>query len=351
MGRILTGWDIGGVNIKAARIDDDGQSFRLIDAVVWPFEMWKSPERLADRLRTIAARLGDAETAAITMTAELCDCFPTKRAGVLHVLSAAVEALHDSRLLVLDVQGRWLDPAAASRIPLQVAAANWVATGHLAAWRHPNTVLMDVGSTTTDIVPIVEGNVCACGRTDPERLSCGELIYTGAVRTDLSAVVDRVPLRGRWCNTAAEQFAIAADVYLLLGYLPASEYTCSPPDNGDRTVAAAGRRLARLVCADEEMMTPVEIEHLARFVYHHQATMITDGLLQVLSAMRRRPATVTVTGVGMFLADEASRRAGLQPVDLNRDLDLPPGVPTSAVATAWLLNQHLKGTSPGEAQR
>ena len=61
--------------------------------------------------------------------------------------------------------------------------ANWSATAWAVAERHPDTLLVDIGTTSTDIIPIVSGSVAALGHTDPDRLLSGELVYTGAVRT------------------------------------------------------------------------------------------------------------------------------------------------------------------------
>jgi probable H4MPT-linked C1 transfer pathway protein len=337
--RTVVGWDIGGAHVKAARVTCGVDALRLDAAAVRPFELWKAPERLADILQDVATQVGTAPAVALTMTAELCDCFPTKRAGVVHVLEACARAMPECVLWVLDVRGAWLRPAQAARAPLRVAAANWAATARLAAWRYPHTILVDVGSTTTDLIPIEGGTVRARGTTDPSRLACGELVYTGGVRTDVSAVVDVVPLRGRWCRVAAESFAVTGDVYLVLGRLTPADYTCEPPDGGPRTVVGARRRLARVVAADTEMLTVRDIHTMAQFIHHRQVTHITDALLQVLSLMRAWPPMLTVTGTGKFLGEAAAARLGLPVVHLETELALPEGTPTSAVAVAWWLDR------------
>jgi probable H4MPT-linked C1 transfer pathway protein len=283
------------------------------------------------------------DAVAVTMTAELCDCFPTKRRGVQFVLEAARRAFGETDLFVLDTAGGWRPVTDAVRASARVASANWVATAALAGAYHQCTVLMDVGSTTTDIIPVMAGRARPRGRTDPTRLASGELLYTGALRTDVAAIVQRLPLRGRWIGVAAERFAVSGDVHMLLGHLMPEEYACVPPDGGERSIAGARRRLARVVCADEELLTPREIEDMALFVHHRQVTMITESLVQVLSAMRVRPPVITVTGMGAFLASAAAARVGLGVDDLTRVLGLAGNVPVSAVAAGWLLARHLSG--------
>src|SRR4051794_27749744 len=211
--------DIGGANTKAVRLH--GLSLRTVSR---PFEVWRDREALAAVLRDVAAEAGHADAVAITMTAELSDAFRTKREGVAFVLAAAEEALGDRALSVLTTAGELVSLGAARTRPWDVAAANWVATALAVADIYPDALLIDVGSTTADIVPIADGRVAASGHNDLERLLAGELVYTGVLRTNLAAITPRVPVRGEWCSVSSESFAISADVHLVLGHLAQEAY-------------------------------------------------------------------------------------------------------------------------------
>src|SRR5262249_20949793 len=150
-------------------------------------------------------------------TAELADCFATKREGVAFVLRAFDTAFPACARWVFGVDGRFRSPDAARLEPLEVAAGNWMAAAMGVARAHPDAPGIDVGSTTTDIIPIAAGRVVAVGRTDPARLRSGELVYTGCLRTPICAIVRTVPLGDRMCRVAAEHFAIAADAHRWLG--------------------------------------------------------------------------------------------------------------------------------------
>ena len=215
MGDALVGWDIGGANVKAARLGPDGGEALVLER---PFALWREPARLPEVLAELARELGAARAAALTMTAELADCFPSKRAGVLAVLDAAARALGDAPtpIHVYGTDGRFRSLEEARRAPEGVAAANWLASATWLARSVPDALLVDVGGTTTDIVPIVGGRVAALGRTDTERLVAGELVYTGLLRTSVPALVRRVRLARGPCRVAAEHFAIAADAHLWL---------------------------------------------------------------------------------------------------------------------------------------
>ena len=150
--------------------------------------------------------------------------------------------------------------------------------------------MLDVGSTTADVIPIAAGRVAAAGRTDLDRLLAGELVYTGALRTNLAAIAPRVPVRGRWCPVASELFAISADVHLILGHLAPEAYTCPTPDGRAASVECARERVARLVCADAEQLEPAEIEAIAAYLHAEQVRQIEAAARQVEHALRERGA-------------------------------------------------------------
>ena len=117
----VIGWDIGGVNIKAARVHANAPLAARND----PFEIQRAPATLAARLEGIATALGaeKADVHAITMTAELSQFFRTKRDGVVYVLDAVERAFPAAHTFAYTVDGRFLDPAAARQSPLLVAAS------------------------------------------------------------------------------------------------------------------------------------------------------------------------------------------------------------------------------------
>jgi probable H4MPT-linked C1 transfer pathway protein len=296
--------DIGGANTKAARLD--GTSLRTVSR---PFEVWRDRAALAAVLREVAAEAGEADAVAITMTAELSDAFRTKREGVAFVLDAADDALGDRPLSVLTTAGELVSTAAARARPGDVAAANWVATALAVAAAHPDALLIDTGSTTTDIVPIAAGRVAATGHDDLGRLLAGELVYTGVLRTNLAAIAPRVPIRGGWCPVSAESFAISADVHLVLGRLAPEAYACPTPDGRPATVAFARERIARLVCSDVDQLDAAEIDAIAAFLHAEQLRQIEDAARRVERPLPPQ-APVVAVGAGAFLGREVAARLG-----------------------------------------
>ena len=162
------------------------------------------------------------------------------------------------------------------------------------------------------MIPIVGGEVVARGRTDVERLLAGELVYTGALRTNVAAIVSHVPIGGRPCPVSSELFAISADAHLLRGSLTPEQCTCTFPDGRGASLAEVRARLARVVCADPEQLADGDLEAIAAAVEEAQIAAIAGAL----DARRRAgcpPASpVVAVGVGAFLARAAAERCGLR---------------------------------------
>jgi len=341
---VTVGWDVGGVQVKAARVEWRAGAPCAVRTAVRPFEMWRARERLPGVLRDVAGELGIGPAAplALTMTAELWDAFRSKREGVLFVMDGVREAFPRNPVFVLDCRGEFAALQEARSRPLDFAATNWVASALLAASHVDDCILVDVGSTTTDIVPIKGGRLACEGRTDLARLTAGELVYTGVLRTNPNTLTATVPVRGRPCRVAAEHFAVMADAYVLLGRLSGAEYTCSRPDGRDVSPIACAERLARLVCGDREMLNEPEIVNLARYLVERQLQVVSEGLLQVVSRWDAPvDAPVAPAGVGAFLAAEVAGRLGFEVLSAG-SIWGDEGVALPAAAAACLLAASLE---------
>ena len=378
----ILGLDIGGANIKAT--DEAGR------AVSRPFAIWKSPERLADELASILHSFPQTERVAVTMTAELADCFATKSEGVRFILDAVVAGTRPSSVAVWTTAGRFVSVEEAASQPMQVAAANWHA---LATWcgremlgvvdvsrasKAPLTLtlspedggggtreesqkrianlaldsrlstlgsalLIDIGTTTTDIIPLVDGRLVAKGLTDAGRLQTGELSYSGVKRTPLCAIAHAVPWRDGYCPLAAELFATSLDVYLLLGDIASNETDLETANGKPATVAAAHDRLARMLCCDRDEVSFEEAVQIARFLADVQLQRLAGSLERVASQVPGPCQAVVVSGSGACLARRLvaeNRRTATANV-ISLDDQLSPAI--AEAACAYALAQLLAG--------
>ena len=332
------GWDIGGVNVKAARDDGPGVSV--------PLAMQRDTAALPDTLRALGARLDHRPGVphAVTMTAELSQAFRTKREGVGFVLDAMAAAFPGDPLHVFLVDGCFVPPDAARRRPLDAGASNWMAAAVWVARIVTDGLLIDIGTTSTDIIPLVEGRPRPAGRTDPARLLSRELVYTGAVRTPAEALVVEVPLWNSRALIAAEGFATIGDAHVWLGRLDPADYTVPTADGRPPTREFAAERLARVVCGDRELLDDAAIDGIARALVEAQLELVTGAIRRVREGCRTAN-TAVLAGIGDFIAAEAARRAGLEPAPIGRWLG-EGGRMAPAAAVARLLAEQLGGGHP-----
>jgi hypothetical protein len=346
----VIGWDVGGANTKVARVAGPGRP--PVAAAVRAYEIQRGPAALPGLLGALAVQVGGCagDIHALTMTAELSQFFRTKREGVAFVLDAVTAAFPGAAIHVYSVRGEFLSPAAARIAPLDVAAANWAATARAVSRLIGDAILVDVGTTTTDIIPIVGGTVTATGWTDPDRLASGELLYLGAVRTPVEVITQTVPLGDGYAGVSAEGFAVAGDVHLWRGTLAADAYTTATPDGRPATRVFAGERLARVVCGDREMVDAAALDRIADAVAAAQIERTATAISRVRA---RHPtiATAVVTGTGDFLAAAAAERAGLTVRWLADDFGADAARAAPASAVALLLASELESRWSASATR
>ena len=300
----VIGLDIGGANLKAAHSDGPCRSV--------PFPVWREPERLAEALRDLIADWLPCQGLAVTMTAELADCFATKADGVDAILSAVTEVADGMPVVAWQTVGEFVDVDVAREFPLLTAAANWHALATFVGRVAPTgcALLIDIGSTTTDIIPIVDGLPNPTGRTGGERLISGELVYSGVRRTPLCAIAQTVPTAEGRSPVAAELFATTLDIYLLTGDVPESPEDLDTANGRPATIECAHDRLARLLCRDRTELPLDEARGAAEFLAGEQRRQITAAIDRVLSTLSESPAAVILSGSGSFLA---ARLASVHP--------------------------------------
>ncbi|QDU20265.1 hydantoinase/oxoprolinase family protein [Urbifossiella limnaea] len=320
----ILGLDIGGANLKAATADGRAASV--------PFALWKQPDRLPAALAELVAQFPDAAELAVTMTGELCDCFETKRQGVNAILDATEHAAAGRPVRVWGTDGAFHTISESRANHLTVAAANWHALATFAGRFAPyhGGILIDIGSTTSDLIPLDSGLPSTYGLTDWTRLQVRELVYAGVRRTPVFAVYpDRV---------CAELFATTADVYVVLGLLPENEHDTDTANGRPLTVEHALTRLAHVLGADREELGDDHLIHFATRVHDRLRGQLADAARGVYYDQQQAPElrTAIVSGTGEFLARQVIDRVfGGAPIERTVSLNDELGPTVSACAPAY----------------
>ena len=336
----IIGWDVGGAHLKAARLDARGTVERVLQL---PCPLWQGIDHLHRALDQALSLLDPAPIHALTMTGEMADLFLNRQTGVVRLVAAMAARLPAATLQCYAGADGFVDTDEVAGRAQRLASANWMASATMVAACLPVAKLIDVGSTTTDLVAVQDGRVLASGSTDAERLLAGELFYTGVVRTPVMALAGEVPFAGDWVPVVPELFATAADVYRLTGQLPEGADQHPTADGGEKSVAASARRLARMIGRDVESAPLPEWQRLAAWLADAQATRIDAAWDRLLSRVEvAEDAPVVVAGVGRFVAAELARRRGCTTVEFGCLLPVAEGERDGAtdcapaVAVAWL---------------
>jgi probable H4MPT-linked C1 transfer pathway protein len=343
------GWDIGGAHVKVAAVDAGG---RVVAALQVPCALWRGMDQLERALQQALAALpaagADAGHAA-TMTGELADLFADRAQGVQRIVETLQRQCGQTRLRVFAGERGFLDSEQAVQYPADVASANWLATAQLIAGRVGEALLVDIGSTTTDLVAVHNGRVAAAGRSDFDRLVSGELVYSGVVRTPLMAITDAIEFEGLRIPLMAEHFATTADVYRLTGELDERHDQHPSADGAEKTLPGSARRLARMIGRDARERPIAAWRTLAVSFRATQLEHIRRAVQQVLLRAAVTPAGVLVAaGSGAFLVPEPARALGRKSIAFARLLESRVEDPASlsvcapAVAVA-LLAQRATG--------
>ena len=316
--RPTIGWDVGGIHLKAALVHEG----RVCEVVQVPCLLWRGLDALDEAFAALPEWVRGEASHAVTMTGELCDCFSGREGGVSELVGWAGRTLRGD-LRIYGGRSGFLPPEAATAAAADIASANWHATARLVGRHRPEAFVVEVGSTTADLIPVTGGMPRTLGYSDVERLETGELVYTGAVRTPLMALARQVPFRGRFISTMAEYFATTADVYRLIDALPPDADQQEAADGRGKSLPETETRLARMVGCDRSDATAQEWRRLATYFAETQLRLLHDAAAQVLSRGELSDnAPVIGCGVGRFIAEHLAHRLAREFIDLE-DLIAP----------------------------
>jgi len=331
------GWDIGGAHLKVASVSASGQ-VELVEQFATP--LWQGLDQLEAVFPETIKKLPEGTLShALTMTAELVDIFKDRQSGMTTLINLC-ERLLGSNISLYATDAGVLKLSNAHKRIEHLASANWHASATYTASLIDSGLFLDVGSTTTDIIPFSNNTVNAGGIDDQSRLRFDELVYTGVVRTPLMALTNQVPFAGEWQNLAAEHFSNTADVYRILGYLEAGDDLMETADGNGKDVPASIRRLARMLGTDASSFKHGDDcwHKLAQYFEEVQIQILTKAVLRVLTHADNKAQKIVGAGVGQFLARKIAQRLDIPYIEFselcNSDLALSHQCNTCAPAVA-----------------
>jgi probable H4MPT-linked C1 transfer pathway protein len=303
---ITAGLDVGGAHLKAALVED-GRAI-AVRQIACP--LWQGFDRLEAALAAAAPLIGAASRHAVTMTGELSDLFTDRAAGVEALVDRLTDAFGPGTRFWMGRRG-FGSAEEACRYHADVGSTNFLATATLVGRHRRAALLIDMGSTTVDIVPVLESRPACRGFTDAERLVTGELVYTGLTRTSVMAIAAEAPFKGQWQRLVREHYATVADVRRILGTLPEGVDQHATADGRGTSLAESIARFARVFGRDAVEGSLEDWRSAARSIAEHQVASIVESALQVLGGAPLTDDTpVVAAGIGADVAAAVAGRLG-----------------------------------------
>ena len=325
----IIGWDIGGAHLKAALLDAKGNVLH-VRQISCP--LWRGLSELSVAMQNMLNSFNikpQQVQHAITMTGELVDLFDNRHAGVCQIAKLAGQILGENVKFYVGQDNTKLSFVSLIDIPRfasAIASANWHASATFLAKHAPNALLIDIGSTTSDIIPIINGVAALNGNNDAARLKNDTLVYTGVTRTPVMALAQKLPFENSEINVMAELFATMADVYRLTGELLPEYDSSETADGKGKTQLESARRLARMIGCDVQddlqkwILLAVSCKNL-------QMMQLKTAIAQHL----KPTMTIIGAGAGSFLVKQIAE-------DLNHSFI--PAYELASVRAAGHANKH-----------
>ncbi|HEV2899510.1 MAG TPA: hydantoinase/oxoprolinase family protein [Pseudaminobacter sp.] len=306
----IAGFDVGGAHLKVTRAENG----RIVEAATILMPLWLGLDNLTSALREASAVYAGADLNTFTMTGELSDIFPSRDEGVASLLKLISQHFPSGDNLIYAGRSGFVGAGQAARLGGDVASANWHATASLVAKLVGDALFVDMGSTTTDIIPVRDGAVAGEGYSDAERLMTGELVYTGFTRTFLFGIASSAPVRGQLTPLMNEYFASIADAHRIMGVLDEKDDKHPSADGKEKTPEASMARLARMVGRDAADLSPAEWRDVARWFSERQLRMIHDAAFRVAGKLAD-DTPIVAAGAGRWQIRRLAARMGRRFID------------------------------------
>ena len=301
------GWDIGGAHLKVCRIRNTNDK-DIIRAVQIKCKLWKGLNHLSQAIKEVEKNwsFNDNDRHFFTMTGEMVDYFPSRNNGVKNILKI-LKTIFGYTVKCYSQDSTFIKPSSRNSYRA-VASSNWHATANFVSTHIDEGILVDIGSTTTDLIPIKDGAVITEKITsDDKRLKNGELVYLGITRTSISSIKPTLRFLNCSYNVMRESFANTADVFRITNELEPENDLYPTCDTKEKTLLASERRLARVIGMDRENATSKEWRVFA----NHIKTIIIKELIKNIKKVTKRfnlsgHSPLIITGSGAFLAKQLS---------------------------------------------
>jgi len=293
----IIGWDIGGAHIKAVKIDFIKKKSKTI-RVYSP--LWKNINNLKKSIKLIKKKLGKTDYHGLVMTAELSDIFKNRKIGAKYIVKLTSSILGKKKTFFYNKKN-FLKKEYALKKASCLKSLNWHATARHISNSFSNCILIDIGSTTTDIIPIKNKKVIAKGKNDRQRLKSNELVYLGVLRSPIYAIEKKK-------NLIPENFADTADIYRVLKKIPKKYDLLPTKDKKSKNKHASARRIARVFGEDYKKNNFKKWKDISYQIKKKHLKILKEKINKIRKKNFSKKIPIVSAGIGDFLLKKINKK-------------------------------------------
>ncbi len=273
---IKIGWDLGGAHIKYCV---ESQASNVIWYDVIDFDFWNDYAKLSSLIISICKKYhknGSLIKNYFTMSAEMCDCFDSRTAGVKYILNQIKKTKYRSYIFskygLNELNSR-------DKINIDdVGSFNWYASALYTTKIMDNAILIDFGSTTCDFSIIKNGKILNKRNSDLDGILNRELLYTGCSRTPIYAHINEIKFRSHSYKIIPENFSSMSDINIILGKLRKRDIYSKSSDGSSHSLLQSYKRISRSFGFDYDRSKKSLVNYLCLKIYNNQVDLINKTL-------------------------------------------------------------------------
>ena len=294
------GIDIGGAHFKIVGLD---KKKSVCFSEYRKCYVWKGFKNLEKEIEyTNSLNLSKDIYCGITMTAELCDNFKTKKIGAIEISKLCKKLKFNCSFYTKKKKkfSRFIEKEYEDFISM-----NWHSIGRYFSKNFNNVIIVDFGSTTTDFVCIKNSKIINQGFDDFTRLSKKEIFYSGIIRTPLFGLEHEITLKKKKYQIIPEFFSNTSDIYRIYNFLEKDFDIDDEADNGKKGIVQSMIRISRSFCIEYKKSKRNLILDLSKVLIDKQINNIKLNIYNLLKKNKLDKNTPLIfTGIGKKILKE-----------------------------------------------
>ena len=285
------GIDIGGAHIKLVGLNEKKE---LIFVDYIKFYFWKEEKSINKVFNYINSKSNKNTLSGITMTAELCDIFKNRLDGFRKIYNYCKKLKNDYFFYTKSKKKIFKKTDYS-----EIVSMNWHSIGRLLERQLKNAIIVDFGSTTTDIICVKNHIIQNKNFDDFSRINSNELVYTGLTRTPIFAIDKKVRINRKYFEIIPEFFSDMSDVYRINSILKKQFDIDETADGKRRSKFSSYARLSRNFGLDFKKSNQNLIKDLSKEIIKTQLEKIYLAIKKNRAKYKiEKKSEIIVCGIG-----------------------------------------------------